>query len=252
MRRLRRVAGGHVIAAQRDVEIVAQPARQRDVPALPEVGWRLRQVGREEVARELDAEQLGQTARDVGVGREVAIDLRGEGVHVDVAEAPRVGLLQRGAGLGDDEADIVGNAGLLEEAPGDQAEGPVDLLWRYHGATRGDLGQQLGGAGDRASDQLGKKRNEGHVIDERAGRLECTLVDVGRVADRVEGIEGDARRQRQGELGDRDAEAQAGGDGVELAAQPAGILEDAKQAQLHGDAQHEGCGAMSTVGERAR
>src|ERR1043166_8205542 len=75
------------LATERNVEIVAQPTRQRDVPALPEFRGRGREIGREEIARQLDAEQLGDAAGDVGIGGKIAVDLPGESDHEDIADA---------------------------------------------------------------------------------------------------------------------------------------------------------------------
>ena len=71
------------VAAERDVEVVAQPARQRHVPAPPEVLERQRPVGGVEVLREADAEQQRAADGDVGVAGEVGVDLDGVGVDAD-------------------------------------------------------------------------------------------------------------------------------------------------------------------------
>ncbi len=63
------------VAAERDVEVVAQPARQRHVPAPPEVLERHRGIRRVEVLRELEAEQQRDADRDVRVAAEVGEDL---------------------------------------------------------------------------------------------------------------------------------------------------------------------------------
>ena len=72
--------GAYVGAAEWDIEVVAQPGRQRDVPALPEVLWVGGGVGRVEVAWEVIAEEHGAADRDVGVAGEVAVDLHGVAV----------------------------------------------------------------------------------------------------------------------------------------------------------------------------
>ena len=59
--------GALPVAAERDVQVVAQPARQRHVPAPPELLDRPRAVGPVEVLRELEPEQLRDADRDVGV-----------------------------------------------------------------------------------------------------------------------------------------------------------------------------------------
>ena len=71
------------VAAERDVEVVAQPARQRHVPAPPEVLERDGGVRRVEVLRELEAEQQRDADRDVRVAAEVGEDLDGVAVDAD-------------------------------------------------------------------------------------------------------------------------------------------------------------------------
>ena len=78
------------VAAERDVEVVAQPARERHVPAPPEVAQREGHVGAVEVLRQLVSEQQGEADRHVGVAGEVAVDLRGERVEGERQLAGRV------------------------------------------------------------------------------------------------------------------------------------------------------------------
>ena len=70
-----RLAAG--TAPERDVEVVAQPARERHVPAAPELLQVARRVGRVEVLGEPEAEQQGEADGDVRVAAEVAVDLHG-------------------------------------------------------------------------------------------------------------------------------------------------------------------------------
>ena len=67
-------------AAQRDVEVVAEPGREADVPAGPEVLRAGGEVGQVEVQGQLEAQALGDPPGRVGVAREVAVDLEREGV----------------------------------------------------------------------------------------------------------------------------------------------------------------------------
>ena len=64
------------IAAQRDIEVVAQPVRQRYVPTPPKVGWILGLIGRIEVEGQVEAHQHSHTYGNVGVAREVGIHLQ--------------------------------------------------------------------------------------------------------------------------------------------------------------------------------
>ena len=69
------------IAAQGDVEIVAQEMGQGDVPAAPEFNNALGPVGAEEVSRQTDPDHEGERRRHVRIAGEVEIDLRRIGQH---------------------------------------------------------------------------------------------------------------------------------------------------------------------------
>src|SRR4051795_6149864 len=73
----RRLQAPAAVATQRDVQEVAQVARERDVPAPPEVADRARPVWRAKVLGEYEAHEQRHTDGDVGVPREVAVDLDG-------------------------------------------------------------------------------------------------------------------------------------------------------------------------------
>ena len=84
-----------VVSAEGDVEVVAQPAREREVPAPPEVGDGDGGVGAVEVLRELVAEEARAAVGDVGVGGEVEIDLHGVRVRSDDVHPAERQALQR-------------------------------------------------------------------------------------------------------------------------------------------------------------
>ena len=66
------------IPAQGDVDVVAKPGRERDVPAGPVVPEGTREKGPAEVAQQVEPQDLRRADRDVGIGREVAVDLEAE------------------------------------------------------------------------------------------------------------------------------------------------------------------------------
>jgi len=78
------------VAAQRDIEIIAQPRGERDVPPAPEFGDRGRFVGGVEVLRKAEAQQQGDADGHIRVTREVAIDLQGVAVNSHQAFEPGV------------------------------------------------------------------------------------------------------------------------------------------------------------------
>src|ERR1039457_5387426 len=61
-------------AAERDVDVVADPEAERDVPADPEILQVARRIGPVEVLRKADAEYPGAADRDVAVAREIHQD----------------------------------------------------------------------------------------------------------------------------------------------------------------------------------
>src|SRR5271165_266953 len=66
------------IAAQRDVEILADPGGKRDVPAAPELGDAAGDVRHVEVLPQTETEHAGDTDCHVGISREVEVDLERE------------------------------------------------------------------------------------------------------------------------------------------------------------------------------
>ena len=73
-----RAALAVTIAAERNVEIVAQPRRQRDVPAPPEIGEADRRVRKAEVVRHREAQAHRRADRRRRIAGEVAEDLAAE------------------------------------------------------------------------------------------------------------------------------------------------------------------------------
>ena len=110
------------VSAERDVEVVAQPARQRHVPAAPEIGDRGRRVGGVEVLREREPEQERDPDRHVRVAEEVGVDLDGVGVDPHEHLERRV-LVRCAEDLVDDvRRQVVRDHDLHEEPGADQEE----------------------------------------------------------------------------------------------------------------------------------
>ena len=88
--------------SQRYIQVIAQPGRERDMPAPPEFGDRRRQIGRVEVLRQYEPEHETETDRHVGVAAEIEVDLKRVGGHA----VPRI---ERG--------DRAGAKGHIGDAP---------------------------------------------------------------------------------------------------------------------------------------
>ena len=164
------------VAAERDVEVVAQPARQRHVPAPPEVLQRDGGVRRVEVLRELEAEQQRDADRDVRVAAEVGEDLDRVAVDADQHLERRVPV-RRGEDVVDDvRREVVRDHDLQEEPADDQEERARDVD-PPRVARRLELRQQLARADDRAGDEMREERLEDREAREatpaRARRGRC-------------------------------------------------------------------------------
>src|SRR5947209_14817663 len=109
------------IAAERNIEIIAKPGRQADVPAPPELGDRKLRIGNSEVAREAHADRDRKSDRHVRVAHEVEIDLQ----RVSADTEPRLGkawlyrLVENGFG---DARGLVGNQDFLRQPDDEDAD----------------------------------------------------------------------------------------------------------------------------------
>src|SRR5579859_947050 len=103
-------------AAHRNVHVIAEPSRKRDVPTSPEFGDRRRMVWLIEILHQLEAEHARRAYCDIRVTREVAIDLIGEKDccerQLQTIEVPRTGIHVIYV-----QSQSVGNHELFEKAP---------------------------------------------------------------------------------------------------------------------------------------
>ncbi len=165
--------------AERDVEVVAEPARERHVPAAPEVLQRRGCVRRVEVLRELEAEQERDADGDVGVAGEVGVDLHRVGVDGDQDLERRV-LVGVGEDLVDDvRGQVARDHHLLEEPGGDQVEGSA-RVHPVRRAGRVQLRDELVRANDRPGDEVREEREvDGELLERRRLRVAAVDVDAG-------------------------------------------------------------------------
>ena len=181
-------------AAQRDVEIVAQPARQADMPAPPEILQRCGAIGLVEIVRESIAEQGRDADRHVAIGREVAIDLD----RIAISRGEQVEAAMR-AGIEEDAVDqaggeLGGDHRFLEQAPDDQQQRPSPPCRESISGTRWNWGMRCEARTIGPATRCGKKLIS-RVMSSRRRRRGLPPVDVDDVAHALEGEEGDADRQ---------------------------------------------------------
>ena len=224
---------GPVIAAERDVQVVAQPERQRDVPPTPKILEVERRVGPPEVDGEPESHQQGQPDGDIGVAAEIGIDL--DGIAPDSEQDLECGVL---VGSREHRVDDVGRQvrrkdHLLRQAGGDEPERfhIVDVFRVTH---RADLREEFGAAHDGSGDEVREERQIDGDVDS-PGRTEHPTVDVDHIADGHECEEGDPDRECQRQQGDRSTEAERVGDVVHVDGDEPEVLEPDQQTQQEGE-----------------
>lgn len=180
-------------AAERDVEVVAEPVAERNVPARrPEFGGRKRKIGPAEILHQPDAEEQRQTDRDIGIAGEIAIDLEGEEIDRDQQFHRRrvSGNPERPVDHG---SQVVRDHHLLEKAPQDELQAGRGQC-RVEPQAGRHLLQKRPGALDRPREYL---REPGNVERKPACvvlRGACAAINVYQVGASHEGVEGKAHR----------------------------------------------------------
>src|SRR3954471_12030725 len=117
-----------LVAAERDIEIVAQPLRQTDVPAAPKLGNRACNIGQTEIARKCKPKRKPEPDRHVGIAAkiEIYLDRVCGKTEPGFSQGWRGELVEHGLG---DPCDLVGNQHLLREPDDEDAHasgGPAE------------------------------------------------------------------------------------------------------------------------------
>ena len=102
------------VATERDIDVIAYPSGQRDVPASPEIGDACGAIRRIEVEREAEPQQQCDANSHVAVATEVTIDL--QCIAID-AEKVLHAAVKRGViedAVYEVEADIIADDRLFE------------------------------------------------------------------------------------------------------------------------------------------
>ena len=231
------------IAAERNVEVIAQPRGQCDMPAAPEVREPHRRVGEAEVVRHGKSQAQRRADRGGRIAGEVAEDLTAERQRRRPGvECPRdlVAVVDtlRGA-----REETVGEHDLVEEAEGHERQPEAQLL--PGGAARlRELRHQLRRAHDRTGHQVRKEGHEQRVIEQVLCRRRAPQVHVQGVRHGRERIEGDAHRQDDVVVGRVIGDADRRDEGGEVIEQELSVLEIPQHAEVRDHRQqHPGVAA---------
>ena len=182
-------------ATQRDIDVIAEPCGERDMPTPPKLRYVATEIGYVEVAHQSDTEQLGCAYGYVGVAREVAVNLNGEQHGCEEECAARVSgiVSENGIHVG---GTIVRHDNLFEQSPEDLAHA-VHRLRVVEMPLLQELRQEIGGTLDRSGDELGKERQECGKGNEVMCGLYLPAVNVYGIGQGLEGVETDTDRQNQ-------------------------------------------------------
>jgi len=189
------------VAAQGNVEIVAQPQGKGDVPTPPEVPQAERNIRGVEVVRDVEAEEQGQPLGQVGIARKIAIDLHGVGQ--DAHQHRRRGEpLRRAEGAAHDMlGQVARNDDFLNESPGDEIKGPGEI--RAGHPLLFELRQEIPGPQDGAGQDGREKGDVAEHFHQAAFDLGGVAIDVDGVGHALKGEKGDAYRHDDVEQGHR-------------------------------------------------
>ena len=229
--------------AEREVEIVAQPGREADVPAAPVIARAHREERCAEVDDEVEAEPLGDAARDRRVAREVAVDLQGERIEADQRLGAGRHRVAGGVELEKDHVrdrrEVVGEHHLLEDAD-QHEEQSFGGVARAAVARLDHLGQERRRAHDGSRDQMREEADEEREVPQVLRGRRFPAVDIDRVAHRLERVEADAGRQNDAEQAHVDVlDADRVQQADQAAEEEVAVLEEAEDRQIGDHADRE-------------
>ena len=182
--------------AQRDVDVIAEPGRKRNVPSSPELLETSGNVRMIEVQRKTVAHPFYDAAGYVAVSGKVAVDLNGKQDHrkppvPTVLET--ISLRKTGVDIG---RDVIRQKAFLEKAEQDQFQrrvGDHPAVLRFFQQFR----QQIACPDDRSGDKLRKQHQVCHIMDITASRDQFSPIYIDRIAHALEREETDPHRQDQ-------------------------------------------------------
>src|SRR5581483_194561 len=144
-------------ASQGEVEIILEPRRQTDMPAVPEIAEAGGSVRIVEIQHQMKAHDLGDAAGHVGVATEIKIDLPAEG---DRRQQQGRSLELAGTGVHDIHVlrQIIRQCHFLEKANDEQRESVGNVLAPDLGRPL-KLRQEIARTFNGTSDELRKEGN---------------------------------------------------------------------------------------------
>lgn len=193
-------------AAQRDVDVILQPAGQADVPAVPQFADGGGQKRLAEVLRQGQAEHLPCPEHDVSVAGEIGVKLERIQHRAKQQLAAVVGGGVGKCGV-DGQRGAVGNGQLFKIAP----KTPLCAALPLGGLRGVQLGHQLAVAVERPLREREEKRRKAQQAGKPGLRLHRAAADVDQVADQLQAEIPDAQHLQNGHVPDAQPQSQRGG-----------------------------------------
>ena len=180
-------------AAKRDIYVIAEPSGEGYMPASPELRYVTGEIGVVEVTHQFDTKEFSRSDCDVRIAGEIAVNLKSEedgckeqsGTVLSIVRCPYLIHIC---------SAVIGNHYLFEQAP-------EYLAHSIHGLVIGEapvrleLRQEVGSAFNRSGHQLREERNKSKESDDVLGGFYLLAIDIYRVAEGLESIEGNADRK---------------------------------------------------------
>lgn len=230
--------GSEGLSGKREIEVVAYPCRERNMPTFPEIPRRHGEVRPVEVVGKVDAHHPPRANGDVGITTEIKINLepKQEGCHPDVKGRERVGIT--GKGTIHQRRYAVGEHNLFNQARQDEQQALVKILKVEHALPK-QLWQHLARAQDGPRNQL---RPEGH-IHQKCRKPLCwlldTSVDIDGVADGLKSIKRNPQRQDDPQPQVWQLRSRHGAGHLDVIINEIGVFEEYQQKQVDDQAAPE-------------
>jgi len=221
------------VAAKGNVQVVAEPGGERQVPPPPEFRDGLRTVRRIEVLREHKTEHQAEADCHVRVAAEVKVYLeRIRDRAVPCIETAQVACVERSIG---DLAARIRQQDFLRHAEHEERRAACEFLPGQRAFA--ELVRHVLEPDDRAGDELREHRHVARVVDEIGHDLRIAAVHVNHVAHALERVEADAERQDHAEESQilRLRDAQRGHRRVVVIEPEVEVLEETEDRQVADD-----------------
>ena len=229
------------VATERDIHIVANPRRERNMPASPKVAHTVGLIWCVEVGWESEAQQQRDAYRHIAVAAKVAIELHG--VAEQSEQILHAGISKRIVEhtVHEVDADIVANHRLLKQANHNQIHAHRNHAVVDHKRLT-DLRCKVAGTHNRASHQLREERHIERIVEQRIERTQFATIHIDGVTQALECEETDAHWQENVprlEILPHDK--------GEVGTEEIGILEITQEAQIYRQTQQHEHLAITTA-----